>query len=208
MIAGWRTTWQQGDFPFYFVQLANFQKPTDNPAGGDGYANLRDAQLKAMLEIPKTGMASIIDIGEANDIHPRNKFDVGNRLALWALAKDYGQKDLIYSGPIYKSMKVTGDKVELTFDHIGGGLMAAKKTGPQSIEPPKPVETLEGFAIAGADKKWHFAQAKIDGDKVIVSSPDVKEPVAVRYAFAMNPDKANLYNKANLPASPFRTDGW
>lgn len=208
MIAGWRATWKQGDFPFYFVQLANFQKPTDDPAGGDGYANLRDAQLKAMKEIPQTGMACIIDIGEANDIHPKNKFDVGNRLALWALAKDYGVKDLVYSGPIYKSMKVNGDKVELTFDHVGSGLMAAKKSGPQSIETPKPVETLETFAIAGADKKWHFAQAKIEGDKVIVSSPEVKDPVAVRYAFAMNPDKANLYNKEGLPASPFRTDGW
>ncbi len=124
------------------------------------------------------------------------------------MAKDYGVKDLDYSGPIYKSMKTNGDKIELTFDHIGGGLMAAKKSSPQSIEPPKPVETLEGFAIARADKKWHFAQAKIEGDKVIVSSPEVKDPVAVRYAFSMNPDKANLYNKEGLPASPFRTDGW
>jgi sialate O-acetylesterase len=133
---------------------------------------------------------------------------VGKRLALWALAKDYGVKDLVYSGPIYKSMNVEGDEIELTFDHVGGGLMAAKKTGPQSIEAPKPAETLEGFAIAGADKKWVWATAKIEGDTVVVSSPDVKEPVAVRYAFSMNPDKANLYNKAGLPASPFRTDGW
>lgn len=208
LVGGWRATWNQGDFPFYFVQLANFQKPTENPVGGDGYANLRDAQLKAMTEIPKTGMASIIDIGEANDIHPRNKFDVGKRLALWALAKDYGVKDLVYSGPIYTSMKVEGDKVYLSFDHLGSGLMAAKKSDPRSIDPPKPVETLEGFAIAGPDKKWVWATAKIEGDNVVVSSPEVKEPVAVRYAFSMNPDKANLYNKEGLPASPFRTDDW
>jgi sialate O-acetylesterase len=208
LVAGWRATWKQGDFPFYFVQLANYQKPNPNPEGADGYAKLRDAQLKAMQDIPKTGMACIIDVGEAGDIHPRNKFDVGKRLALWALAKDYGVKDLVYSGPIYKSMNVEGDEIELTFDHVGGGLMAAKKTGPQSIEAPKPAETLEGFAIAGADKKWVWATAKIEGDTVVVSSPDVKEPVAVRYAFSMNPDKANLYNQAGLPASPFRTDGW
>jgi sialate O-acetylesterase len=208
LVAGWRATWNQGDFPFYFVQLANFQKPNPNPAGGDGYAKVRDAQLKAMQDIPNTGMACIIDIGEAGDIHPKNKFDVGNRLALWALAKDYGVKDLVYSGPIYKSMKVEGHQIQLSFDHVGGGLMAAKKTEARAIDAPKPVETLEGFAIAGEDKQWVWATAKIEGDKLVVSSPDVKQPVAVRYAFSMNPDKANLYNKEGLPASPFRTDGW
>ncbi len=208
LIAGWRATWKEGDFPFYFVQLANFQKPNPNPAGGDGWAKLRDAQLKAMLEIPKTGMACIIDIGEAKDIHPKNKFDVGKRLALWALAKDYDVKNLVYSGPIFKSMQVEGDKIELSFDHVGSGLMAAKKTEAQSVEAPKPAETLEGFAIAGKDKKWVWATAKIEGDKVVVSSPEVKDPVAVRYGFSMNPDKVNLYNKEGLPASPFRTDAW
>ncbi|MCA9069127.1 MAG: sialate O-acetylesterase, partial [Planctomycetaceae bacterium] len=159
-------------------------------------------------EIPKSGMAVIIDIGEAKDIHPKNKYDVGKRLSLWALAKDYGKKDLVYSGPIFKDMKVNDDEVHLRFDHVGGGLMVAKKTDPRSMEPPKPAEKLEGFAIAGADKKWHWADAKIVGNEVVVSSDEVDEPVAVRYGFAMNPDKVNLYNKEGLPASPFRTDGW
>ncbi len=151
-------------------------------------------------------MACIIDIGEAGDIHPKNKYDVGKRLALWALAKDYGEKDLVYSGPIYKTMKVEGDEAHIKFDHAGGGLMAAKKEGPRSIEPPQPAERLEGFAIQGADGKWHWANAKIEGDEVVVTSPEVDKPKAVRYAFSMNPDKANLYNKEGLPASPFRTD--
>ncbi len=206
LVSGWRETWNQGDFPFYFVQLANFQKPTDKPEGGGGYAKLRDAQFHAMKDIPKTGMAVIIDIGEARDIHPKNKFDVGRRLALWALAKDYGHDKLVYSGPIYKSMKANGDSIEITFDSVGGGLMAARKSNPQSIEAPAPAETLEGFSIAGKDNQWAFATAKIVGDKIVVSSPDIKNPVAVRYGFAMNPDKANLCNKEGLPASPFRTD--
>jgi len=208
LILGWRTTWDQGEFPFYFVQLANFQRPNPDPAGGDGWARLREAQLKTIREVPKTGMAVITDVGEAGDIHPRNKYDVGRRLALWALAKDYGKKDLVYSGPLCKGMKVEGERIRLTFDHTGGGLMAAKKEDPRSIAPPKPVEKLEGFAIAGEDKKWVWADAAIDGACVVVSSKEVKAPVAVRYAFSMNPDKANLYNKEGLPASPFRTDNW
>lgn len=208
MVGGWRKTWDQGDFPFYFVQLANFRQPNPDPAGGDGYAKLRDAQLKAMQEIPKTGMAVIIDIGEAKDIHPKNKYDVGKRLSLWALAKDYGEKDLVYSGPIFKDMKIEGNAAHLSFDHVGGGLMVAKKEAPRSMKPPQPAEKLEGFAIAGADKKWVWADAKIVGDKIVVRSDEVEKPVAVRYGFAMNPDKVNLYNKEGLPASPFRTDGW
>jgi len=208
LVLGWRTTWDQGEFPFYFVQLANFQNPNPDAAGGDGWAKLREAQLKTIREVPKTGMAVITDVGEARDIHPRNKFDVGRRLALWALANDYGKKDLVYSGPICKGMKVEGGKIRLSFDHVGGGLMAAKKENPQSIAPPKGVDKLEGFAIAGEDKKWAWADAVIDGDSIVVSSKEVKAPVAVRYAFSMNPDKANLYNKEGLPATPFRTDDW
>jgi sialate O-acetylesterase len=208
LVLGWRATWEQGEFPFYFVQLANLGNPNRNPAGGDGWAPTREAQLKTLREVPKTGMAVAIDVGEARDIHPRNKFDVGRRLALWALAKDYGKEDLVHSGPLYKEMKVEGDKIRVTFDHCGSGLMAAKKEGPRSIQPPKPVDKLEGFAIAGADKQWQWADATIDGGAVVVSSPKVKQPVAVRYAFSMNPDKANLYNKECLPASPFRTDDW
>jgi len=208
LVQGWRTTWGQGEFPFYFVQLANFRNPNPDPAGGDGWAKLREAQLKTIREVPKTGMAVITDIGEAGNIHPRNKFDVGRRLALWALANDYGKKDLVYSGPICKDMKVEGDKIRVTFDHVGSGLTAARKASAQSIEPPRPVDKLEGFAVAGADKKWVWADAVVDGPAVVVSSKDVKSPVAVRYGFSMNPDKANLYNKEGLPASPFRSDDW
>ena len=136
----------------------------------------------------------IIDIGEAGNIHPKNKQDVGKRLALWALAKTYG-KDVVYSGPMYKSHEIQGDKVVLSFDSLGGGLVA------------KGGDRLKGFAIAGSDKKFVWADARIEGDKVVVSSPEVKSPVAVRYAWADNPE-CNLYNKADLPASPFRTDDW
>lgn len=206
MIGGWRQLWKQGDFPFYFVQLANFGMPTDDPAGGDGYARIRDAQ-KAALAIPNTGMAVIIDIGEARNIHPRNKQDVGLRLALWALANEYGRSDLVYSGPLYRSHMVEGGAIRITFDHIGSGLMVGKKTG---LEPA--VEDAAGklnrFAVAGADRKWHWAEAVIEGDSVLVSSPAVPEPVAVRYAFSHNPAGCNLYNREGLPASPFRTDNW
>jgi len=205
LIGGWREKFQQGDFPFYFVQLADFREPTDDPKGGDGWARLREAQLDT-LQVPNTGMAVIIDIGEARDIHPKNKQDVGRRLALWALAHDYG-KDLVYSGPLYKDMKVEGDKIRITFDHVGSGLIVGKKDGKKPVEEVVDGE-LKRFAIAGADQNWHWADAKIDGDTVVVSSDEVKNPVAVRYAFSMNPEGANLYNKEGLPASPFRTDEW
>jgi sialate O-acetylesterase len=206
LIGGWRQLFNQGDFPFYFVQLANWQQPNDNPAGGDGWARLREAQVNT-LKVPNTGMAVIIDIGEAGDIHPKNKQDVGRRLALWALAKDCGKKDVVYSGPLYKGMKVEGDKIRISFDHIGGGLVVGKKEGLKPVEEVKDGE-LKRFAIAGADQQWHWAKAAIDGETVVVSCPEVKEPAAVRYAFSMNPEGANLYNKEGLPASPFRTDEW
>ena len=205
LIGGWRGLWGQGDFPFYFVQLANFRSVTDDPKGDDGWARIREAQTKC-LEIPNTGMAVIIDIGEARDIHPRNKQDVGARLALWALAKDYG-RDIVYSGPIYKQQVVEGRKIRVSFDHVGSGLMVGEKKG---LEPTREVPNgqLRRFAIAGADKKWHWADAKIDGNTVLVSCEQVAKPVAVRYAFATNPEGCNLYNKEGLPASPFRTDNW
>jgi sialate O-acetylesterase len=146
------------------------------------------------LDLPNTGMAVIIDIGEADDIHPRNKQDVGKRLALWSLAKSYG-KELVYSGPIFKSMTIKNGKAILNFDHVGGGLIA------------RPNEPLKGFAIAGADRKFVWADAKIEGNQIVVSSDKVINPVAVRYAWADNP-VCNLYNKEGLPASPFRTDDW
>ena len=209
LIGGWRQQWGQGDFPFYFVQLASFQGATDNPGDANGWARLREAQTKS-LAIANTGMAVITDtvpLAEANDIHPRNKYDVGLRLARWALNRDYGQKDLEVSGPLFKSLKIEGNKARLAFDHLGTGLMVGLKVGRDATLENKDGK-LKRFAIAGADKQWHWAEAVIENDAVVVSCPAVAEPVAVRYAFQMNPDGANLYNREGLPASPFRTDNW
>jgi sialate O-acetylesterase len=196
MVKNWRQDWGQGNFPFLFVQLANFMPVKDEPTDS-AWAELREAQLMT-LALPNTGMAVIIDIGEANDIHPKNKQDVGKRLALWALAKSYG-KELVYSGPIYKSMKVEQkegkSQIRLTFDHVGGGLIA------------RGGEALKGFAIAGEDRKFVWADAKIDGVTIVIGSDKVSKPIAVRYAWADNP-VCNLYNKEGLPASGFRTDDW
>ncbi|CAA9286911.1 MAG: GH2 [uncultured Adhaeribacter sp.] len=193
MITDWRQKWGQGNFPFLFVQLANFMKTDTEPVESE-WAELREAQAKT-LAVPNTAMAVIIDIGEANDIHPKNKLDVSKRLALAAQKLAY-KKSGEYSGPVYKSMKVEGNKIRLTFDHAPDGLVA-KNGGP-----------LKGFAIAGADHKFVWAEARIEGKTVVVSSSEVSNPVAVRYAWANNPDQANLYNQANLPALPFRTDDW
>lgn len=206
LIGGWRAMWNIGDFPFYYVQLAGYQNPTNLPAGGDGWAKTRCAQMKA-LTIPNTGMASALDIGEVGDIHPKNKRDVGIRLALWALARDYGRNDIVPGGPIFQSAKVEGSKIRLSFEYVGKGLMIGKKNGLNPTEEDKSGK-LSRFAIAGDDKKWVWADAVIDGDTVVVSSKDVPSPVAVRYAFSQNPVGANLYNKEGLPASPFRTDDW
>jgi sialate O-acetylesterase len=191
MIHNWRANWGQDAFPFLFVQLANYRQIKEQPAESD-WAELREAQ-QMTLALPNTGMATIIDIGEADNIHPKNKQDVGLRLALSAEAQVYG-KNIPYSGPIYKSMQIEKGKIRITFDHTSGGL---KKKG----------DKLTGFAIAGADKKFVWADAKIDGNSVILSSREIITPVAVRYAWADNPI-CNLYNGANLPASPFRTDSW
>lgn len=209
LVGGWRQAWNRGDFPFYFVQLANFQNATDNPAGGDGWSKLREAQLRA-LSITNSGMAVIIDtvpLKDATYIHPVDKYDVGVRLARWALNRDYGQKNVVVSGPLFKVMKVEGDKVRLLFDYTESGLMVGTKEGRAPAVEDKSGK-LKRFAIAGADKKWFWADAVIDGQTVVVSSPKVKDPVAVRYAFSHNPDGANLYNREGLPASPFRTDKW
>jgi sialate O-acetylesterase len=168
------------------------------------------------LALPNTGMAITTDIGEANDIHPVNKQDVGKRLALWALADVYRQKGVAASGPIACGHKINGDEVTITFKHADDGLVV--KIGESLVTPradspgvwPEGLGgfgTIRGFAVAGADRKWHRAAAKIIGDSVVVKSPEVKQPVAVRYAWADNPD-CNLYNRAGLPASPFRTDDW
>lgn len=193
MIQDWRLHWGQGDFPFLFVQLANFTAPPAEP-GESEWAELREAQSMA-LALPHTGMAVAIDVGEANDIHPKNKQEVGHRLALAARAVAYGQ-DVVYSGPLYQSMAVEGSSIRLWFRHLGGGLAT------QGGEP------LKGFAIAGEDKKFVWAEARIEGETVVVHSDQVPKPVAVRYAWANNPEGCNLCNRAGLPASPFRTDDW
>lgn len=192
LIRNWREKWSLGDFPFLFVQLPNFNEPQREPSDG-GWARFRETQTSA-LTVPNTGMAVTIDIGEWNDIHPVNKKDVGYRLALAAQRVAYAEKDVVYSGPMYRSMKVKGNKVIVSFDHTGGGLVA------------KGADTLQYFAIAGPDKKFVWATAGIKNRKVIVSSDKVPHPVAVRYAWADDPEGANLYNKEGLPASPFRTD--
>ena len=204
---GWKKVWGQGDFPLYFAQLASFKAPNANPAGGDGWAKVREAQRKC-LTLPNTGMAVLTDIGDPRNIHPHNKYDVGRRLALWALAKDYGKKDLVYSGPLFKSAEFKDGKATISFEHCKGLKAAMKERGKKNIEDPKPVDAVKGFAIAGADKKWVWADAKIEGDKVVLTSKEVKEPVAARYLFTMNTDHGTLYNGANLPAAPFRTDDW
>jgi sialate O-acetylesterase len=209
LINGWRSAWRIGDFPFYFIQLPAYQNSPDQPEDAEGWTNVRIAQLKT-LSLPHTGMAVAIDLanpGDPGDIHPLNKRDVGERLALWALAKDYGKKNLVYSGPLYKAMRVEGRKIRIGFDHTGTGLMVGVKKG---LEPTvrDPAGKLKRFAIAGEDKKWVWADAVIEGPTVVLSSPSVAKPVAVRYACAKNPEGCNLYNKEGLPASPFKTDSW
>ena len=194
VINTWRQQWHEGNFPFLFVQLANYMEAKDQPGESD-WAMTREAQLKT-LSLPNTGMAVISDIGEWNDIHPLNKEDVGKRLALWAEKLAYGDQQVVYSGPLYQNMKVQGSKIILQFTSTGSGLMA------------KGGRELKYFAIAGADKKFVWANATIEGNKVIVWSNQVPSPVAVRYAWADNPEGANLYNKEGLPASSFRTDSW
>lgn len=193
VITTWRQQWKQGNFPFLFVQLANYMQ-TKNVPGESNWAMTREAQLKT-LSVPNTGMAVITDVGEWNDIHPLNKEDVGKRLALWAQQKN-GDHNVVYSGPLLASTKILDNKIICTFSNIGSGLIA--KDGGE----------LKYFAIAGADKKFVWAKATIEGKNVIVWSDQVPKPEAVRYAWADNPEGANLYNKEGLPASPFRTDSW
>jgi len=194
VISNWRNKWQQGDFPFLFVQLANFMEDYDHPTESN-WALLREAQLKT-LAVPATAMAVTIDIGEWNDIHPLNKKDVGRRLALAARKVAYGEPELVHSGPIFKSKKIRGNRIILTFDNAVRGLKTSDGNA------------LKEFAIAGEDRKFVWANARIRGNRLIVRSNEVRNPVAVRYAWANNPDEANLVNSEGLPASPFRTDSW
>lgn len=192
LIHGWREIWGQGDFPFYFVQLAPWggydrNDPTHLP-------KIWEAQT-ATLTVPNTGMVVTTDIGNVRDIHPRNKQDVGLRLALWALAKTYDKDDLVYSGPLYKSMAVEGNKIRISFEHVGSGLVS------------RDGEALSWFQIAGEDKEFVDAVAEIDGGTVVISSDSVELPVAVRLGWHQTAEP-NLMNKEGLPVSPFRTDSW
>jgi sialate O-acetylesterase len=190
MIQDWRTQWGQGYLPFLFVQLANYKAKKIEPSDDD-WAELREAQAMA-LQQPNTGMACAIDIGDANDIHPKNKEDVGKRLYLAARKVAYDE-NIISSGPVYQSMQIEGGKIRLKFTSIGNGLTTRNN------------ETLKGFSIAGKDNKFCWADAKIDRDEIVVSAIKVEFPLAVRYSWESNPD-GNLYNKEGLPAPPFRTD--
>lgn len=196
MINDWRTRWND-DFSFYIVQLASFGngQPITKDAGvPDTWAELQEAQYLTTITLPKTGLAVANDIGEEKDIHPKNKQEVGRRLALWALAKDYGRTSTVPSGPLFKNSLIEGNQIRLQFDYVGGGLKT--RDGGE----------LKHFQITGEDQKWVWAQAKIVGDEVIVSSPSVPAPVGVRYAWAAWPEGANLINAEGLPASSFRTD--
>lgn len=216
LIQDWRKLWNEPNLPFYFCQLANYMSKSTN-TGESAWAELREAQSYT-LKLPHTGQAVLIDLGEAEDIHPRNKEDVGERLALLALANDYNRKDVVAVGPTYEDKAVVGNKVYLKFRDEGKGseLVAHTlpatyplKTANNTSKPlvlPSPDSQLQGFMICGADKKWVWAQAKVEGKhSVVVWSPQVPEPIAVRYAWANNPT-CNLYNASGLPAVPFRTD--
>lgn len=192
MIGAWRAQWGQGDFPFYFVQLANWRPRLPEP-GPSAWAELREAQSLTLKDVPNTGMAVTIDIGDAANIHPSNKQDVGQRLAAWALAKDYGQR-VVFSGPAFKALKKgKAGSLVLTFEHAAGGLETNDD------------DPVHGFAVAGKDNVFHWAEARIDGETIVLTCPKVKKPSAVRYGWADNPE-CNLTNKAGFPASPFRTD--
>jgi sialate O-acetylesterase len=198
MITDWRQRWGVGDFPFLFVQLARYQEPNAS------FAQLRESQLKT-LALPNTGMAVAFDIGDTHDIHPKDKLDVGHRLALAAQHIAYG-KDVVYSGPVLGTVVYENATVHLGFKQTGSGLVIGSAPWVTPTAQPLPTTSLLGFMLAGADKKWFPADAKIDGNTVILSSAQVPQPVAVRYAFLDS--VGNLYNKEGLPASPFRTDTW
>ncbi len=212
MVKDWRARWGC-DFPFAWVQLPNFHAAQKLPVEDTGWVLVREGMLKT-LALPNTGMAITTDIGEADNIHPKDKQEAGKRLAMWALADVYKQKGVASCGPLACGHKINGGEVTITFKHADGGLVV--KVGDTLVTPREDwpatlpeggFGTIRGFAVAGADKQWHRAAAKIIGNTVVVASPEVKQPVAVRYAWADNPD-CNLYNRAGIPASPFRTDDW
>jgi sialate O-acetylesterase len=195
MIRAWRERWGEGDFPFGIIQLPNYRDPKPEPAD-EAWSHVREAQRRTALATRNAGLVVTIDIGEAHDIHPKNKLDVGRRMARWALAEVYGRK-LTPTGPVLRGARVEGPKMVLTFDDVGAGLKI------------RDGDKLEEFAVAGEDRKWHWAEAKIVGkNRVEVWSAEVPRPVAARYAFNNNPRRPNLTNDTGLPAAPFRTDDW
>ena len=194
LVRGWRKAFRSPRMPFYFVQLPAYRDEAF------GWVRLREEQ-RLSLSVPHTGMAVTIDLRDP-DIHPANKIDVGERLALWPLARQYGKKDTVCAGPLFKSARIEGATIRVNFDHLGGGLMVARKEG---LNPAKeiPATSLQHFEIAGADGVWHSASAEIESDEVVIRSASVTLPVAVRYACRGAPANPNLYNRAGLPASPF-----
>ncbi|MCH6255066.1 sialate O-acetylesterase [Puniceicoccaceae bacterium K14] len=195
MIENWRDEWQQGDFPFYYVQLADYREEQAEPGDSD-WAELREAQTMAMNLLPNLGQAVIIDVGEGRDIHPTDKNTVANRLVRWALANDYGYNQVSYHSPVYKNVSFANGKATIDFDHVGKGLYAFD------------TKEVIGFAIAGEDKQFVWAEAKIvDKDTIEIWSDSVETPAAVRYAWADNP-VCNVINREGLPLTPFRSDNW
>ena len=204
LIGDWRARWGEGNFPFLVVGLANFRARDAEP--GDGaWIRVREAQFKTSEKVPNVGLAQAIDVGEAGSIHPVDKYDVGRRLAADALHLAYGQ-DVPWAGPSFAGETIEPGRIRIKFAHTGGGLVIRQSPWPAD-NPPEPTDHLVGFAIAGADQKWVWADATIKGDEVVVSSSQVPVPVAVRYGWDNNP-AVNLYNKEGLPAVPFRTDDW
>lgn len=203
MIKGWREIWGQKRMDFYWCQLAQYKAVKDKPDNGKTWVDVCYQQSQC-LEITNTGMAVLNDIGDARNIHPHNKVDVGKRLSLIALNKAYGKTKVVCSGPIYRGYKISDNKVIISFDSVGTGLIIGKK---HLLDPVKEVsEDLKGFQICGADRIWKWAKAKIISKNAIeVYHPEIKKPVEVRYAWASNPESANLYNKPGLPASLFKT---
>jgi len=195
MIRAWRERWGQGDFPFGIVQLPNYRDPKPEPAD-EAWSFLREAQRRTAVSTKNAGLIVTIDIGEAHDIHPKNKSDVGKRMARWAFADVYRQK-IVRGGPMFSGARPSGSKIVITFRDTGKGLRL------------RDGDKLDEFAVAGADRQWHWANAKIAGkDRVEVWTDGVAQPVAVRYAFNNNPRHPNLTNDTGVPASPFRSDNW
>ena len=193
LVKNWRDASHQPDLAFLIVQLPNHGAIPDEP-GESAWAELREAQLLTLKQVPNTGLAVTIDVGDPRDLHPYRKLEVGQRLALWALGATY-KEPIEYSGPLYESAQIDGGEVRVNFTHVGYGL------------EPRGDAHLSGFAVAGSDRKFHWAEAHVDGDTVVVTSREVSHPVAVRYGWGDSPH-CNLFNRNGLPASPFRTDDW